>query len=286
MKLNNISKKYDSQEKNSLALNNISISINQNKIIGLVGKNGSGKTTLLKILAKHIFPTQGHIENLSEKNTSISLSNDFEPIFSNFKLEHIIKIASDCYCNFDEIYARKLLEKFNLNLNVKYMSLSKGQSGLFNFIIGLCSYAQLTLFDETFVSCDIPTRKLLLDEMLDSYIEHPRTIILSSHYIQEFENYLEAILIIDKGKIAFHTSRDELDSKALRIIVPEKISDRLYKNYNVLNSSCFGSQCDIKIYDELSTEDRNYFKSHNCEISKLKLDELFIAITEEDLNHD
>lgn len=189
------------------ALDDLSFSIEENKITGLIGRNGAGKTTLLKIIVGYLMPTGGELLVYGRKPfNSLFVSQkvmfvDYQMAFpAAFTLEDIIKEAGAFYPDFDSTLAYGLADYFSINLHQRHGNLSKGTKSTFNAIIGLSSHCPLTLFDEPTTGMDAAVRKDFYRAMLKDYLAHPRTILLSSHLLSEVEELLEDILLIDRGR--------------------------------------------------------------------------------------
>jgi len=215
---NNLSKTYRKLQ----ALNNLSFTIPENTITGLVGRNGAGKTTLLKIIAGFIQKTSGEIRVFSEKpfnNLKVSANmifvNDNMPLPSFLSLADLLRLASSFYKNWDWNLALGLFEYFQFNETQLYRSLSKGKKSTFNIIIGLAARCPLTIFDEPTTGMDIAVRKDFYRALLKDYITYPRTIILSTHLLNEIEDILEDVLLIDEGEKRLHMSISDLKEFAV-----------------------------------------------------------------------
>lgn len=205
------------------ALDKLSLTIEADKITGLIGRNGAGKTTLMKILAGHWRETSGKVEVFSERpfnNLLVSANSIYiDDLMSfshnhNLTLEEILKEAERAYPNWDGVFAERLFDYFSFHPKSKHDALSKGKKSTFNVIIGLASRCKLTMFDEPTTGMDASVRKDFYRALLKDYIAHPRSIIISSHHLEEIEDLLEDIVLIDNGKLFFHESMDELKEYA------------------------------------------------------------------------
>lgn len=238
--------KYDEKT----ALDHLNLMLNENQLIGLIGRNGSGKTTFLKLCAGYYHPTGGEITVFQGKpfNRIEGLS---EIIYSNPNvyhkpgntLEQILEYFKLTYPRFDEVFANRLLEIFTLQPTMKFVSLSQGMVSVFHFICALSTRARLTLFDEPILGMDVTTRKKIYEILLRDYIEYPRTIIVSSHILSEMEDILSEVLLIDDGKIILYKDLDEVRTMSYRIdgtedAVKTYCSNKtvMYSKYNSINS--------------------------------------------------
>lgn len=216
----NLSKSYGKMN----AIDHLSFEIEENKITGLIGRNGAGKTTLLKLIAGYLKPTHGEIRVFSQ-NPFNHLGVSAHTIFvddhmefpASFRLNDILREVSGFYQNWNSKLANGLFDYFSLNPKQRHSSLSKGTKSTFNMIIGLASRCPLTLFDEPTTGMDSAVRKDFYRALLKDYIEHPRTIIMSSHLLSELEDILEDILLIKDGRKCLHLPVLELKELAIGV---------------------------------------------------------------------
>lgn len=208
----------------NLAVNNISIDIKKEGIIGLIGRNGSGKTTFMRMCAGLLNKTDGDLQVLGGKpmdNLEIvdrlvytyhNMAYD-----NNLKLIEIINSFQIMYKGFDVNFALKLLKYFELNEKQKYKSLSQGMASVFNFICAISTRAELTMLDEPVLGMDITVRRSVYEVLLRDYTENPRTIIISSHLLSELEGILSEIILINKGQLLLYKDIDEMKEIAYRV---------------------------------------------------------------------
>jgi ABC-2 type transport system ATP-binding protein len=209
----NVSKRYGSHA----ALDDLSFTLTENKITGLIGRNGAGKTTLLKIIAGYLRHDSGEVRvfgerpfsNLNVSANSIFIDNEMS-FSSGLTLEGLLETAGDFYPNWDSELAKRLFSYFSFKPDQYHGSLSKGMRSTFNMIIGLSARCPLTIFDEPTSGMDASTRKDFYRALLKDYIAHPRTILLSSHLLGEIEDLLEEVLLIKSGKKCLHIGIEEL----------------------------------------------------------------------------
>lgn len=206
------------------AINNLSFTLSENKITGLIGRNGAGKTTLLKMIAGFLRHSSGEIQvfgvnpfnSLKVSANTIFIDNGMS--FSNMlTLMELLESAKRFYPNWNHDLALNLFDYFSLSPNQSHINLSKGMKSTFNMIIGLAARCPLTIFDEPTSGMDAGTRKDFYRALLKDYIAEPRTIILSSHLIEEVEDILEEILLIKNGEKLLHMPVEELKEYAIGI---------------------------------------------------------------------
>jgi ABC-2 type transport system ATP-binding protein len=208
----------------SRALNDLSFQINENKITGLIGRNGAGKTTLLKIMAGFQKQSSGEMRVFDEQpyNSLFASANsilvDDQMAFPTaLSLEEVLDAAAKLYPNWDGVLAKRLFDYFSFRSKQRHSDLSKGMKSNFNMIVGLASQCSLTLFDEPTTGMDASVRKDFYRALLKDYIANPRSIIISSHHLEEMEDLLEDILLLKNGQKLLHVSVSELKEYAIGV---------------------------------------------------------------------
>jgi ABC-2 type transport system ATP-binding protein len=212
-------------------LNNLTFSIEENTITGLIGRNGAGKTTLLKILAGFIQETSGKVRVFDDGPfnslfvSANSIFVDDQMIFPPaLQLQEILEVAGSFYPNWDMKLAKGLAKYFDFDPKNYHNRLSKGKTSTFNSIIGLASRCPLTILDEPTTGMDEAVRKDFYRALLKDYLAHPRTIMISSHHLNEIEDLLEDVLLIKDGKKHLHLPISDLKEWAIGIKGPtEKV---------------------------------------------------------------
>lgn len=270
------------------ALSNFSVSVDENKIIGLIGRNGAGKTTFLKICAGYIKPTTGKIslwgqkawDNIDVLSQLIFVDEEIQ-YDSSLKLKDILFVCKNSYENWDNEFAQKLISYFDLDVSKKHIKLSRGMKTQFNIVVALAARTKLTLFDEPTLGLDAAYRKEFYNILLDDYIKNPRTIIISSHLLSEFENLLEEIILIDKGKLVLHESVDDVRSRGILLNGRQEILEPFVNDRRVLNKQVLGGSWIVSILNNLSDEDNEYLENNHVSSSSISAQDMCIYLTEE-----
>lgn len=213
-------KKYGSMN----ALDHISFSIKENSITGLIGRNGAGKTTLLKLLVGFQRETEGTIKVFDRRpfnNLEVSMNSIFVDDMMSYtytlNLKELLTEAQAFYPNWDADLAERMLAYFNFDPKFIHQNLSKGNRSTFNMIVGLAAKCPLTIFDEPTTGMDAAVRKDFYRALLKDYLLNPRTIIISSHHLEEMEDILEDVLLLNEGKKVLQISVDELKEYAVTL---------------------------------------------------------------------
>ena len=211
------------------AVDELTFTLAPEKIIGLIGRNGAGKTTLLKMIAGYLLPDEGDIKVFSEDpfnsirvSANLIFIDDYPSLPASMNLADILKTAETFYAHWDQRLAAALLEYFKLPAGQSYDNLSKGMKSTFNIILGIAAHCPLTIFDEPTTGMDAAVRKDFYRALLKDYLQHPRTIILSSHLLNELEDILDEVLLIDEGRKKLHLPVHDLKEYAIGVQGREK----------------------------------------------------------------
>ncbi|PFD77698.1 ABC transporter ATP-binding protein [Bacillus cereus] len=277
-----VTKKY----KKKIAVNEVTISLDEHKIYGLLGRNGAGKTTLLNLLAGQITSSSGSVsifgENVFENSKamqSICFIRVKEEAHLSFKVKEIFKMCSMFYKNWDGKYAEELADKFQLNMTEKYHKLSHGMQTVVGIIQGLASRAPITIFDEPTTGLDAAHRELFYNLLLEDYGEYPRTIIVSTHLVEEVTHVIEDVIIIKEGKLVVQSSVEDLLQQGHIISGKKDKVDEFSINKKVINREVYGNKGIAVIWEELSNEDYYSLEKEGLLIDSITLQKLFIHIT-------
>jgi len=206
------------------ALDGVSATVTTDAITGLLGRNGAGKTTLMQLLTGHRVPTSGRVRVFGQdpyENDDVLQRTCFvregQRYPDHFRVRDAVECAARLYPGWDADLAASLLSDFELPRNRAVKKLSRGMVSAVGIVIGLCSRAPLTLFDEPYLGLDAVARQLFYDRLTADYAEHPRTIVLSTHLIEEIGDLLEDVLLIDRGSIVLAADADTLRASALTV---------------------------------------------------------------------
>lgn len=278
IEIKNITKTFG----NTVALDNLSLSLEQNKIYGLLGRNGAGKTTLLNLITNKLFPTDGEIlvdgETVIENEKALSkiyfmTEKNFYP--DSMTIKNAFRWGKEFYSNFDLNYAENLSSKFSLDTKKKIKSLSTGYKSIFKIVMALACNAPVILLDEPVLGLDANHRDLFYKELIQNYSENPRTIIISTHLIEEAADVIENAIVIKNGKILMNDSVENILSKGYCVSGSAATVDKFISNKNVLGTDTLGG---LKTAYLMEKVNENSIPA-GLEISNLDLQKLFIYMT-------
>ncbi len=206
------------------AIDGVSLAVEEHGIYGLLGRNGAGKTTLMQLLTGQEFATSGSIRLFGEppvENSSVldrlCFIKESQRYPDEYRPHHVLTAAPWFFPNWDAEFAAKLISDFRLPLNRRIKKLSRGQVSALGVIVGLASRAPLTFFDEPYLGLDAVARQIFYDRLPADYSEHPRTVLLSTHLIDEVSNLLEHVIVIDDGRVLIDADADTLRGSATTV---------------------------------------------------------------------
>lgn len=206
----NLSKDYG----NVLALNQVNLSLESGRIIGLLGPNGSGKTTLLKIANGLLVPTSGEIllgghRPGKESKAIVSYLPDASYLPDWMNIAGLVEMFADFYRDFDEKKAREMLVSLGLKENARLKTLSKGNKEKVQLILAMSRQAKIYFLDEPIGGVDPAARDYILSTIINNYSEDA-LVVLSTHLIADIERVLDEVIFLNMGKVMCHREVDEI----------------------------------------------------------------------------
>ena len=281
IRIEDVSKRYGSTD----ALDHISMTFEENKIYGLLGRNGAGKSTLLNIISDRIFQDSGTVlvdgEPVKDNDKilgRIYAMNEKMYYPGSMKVKEAFRWSGEFYPEFDLDYAAGLAQKFRLDLEKPIQALSTGYGSILKIIIGLSVNTPYVLFDEPVHGLDINHRDLFYRLLLEKYSEKPFTAIISTHIIEEIAHLFEEIVIIRSGKVMESCSCEDLISNTYTVSGPEAAVAEYTAGLEVLGTESLGMLRTAYIRGEMQAKEI----PANLEIGKAKLQKLFIQMTSEE----
>jgi len=284
VKTANLNKQYGK----NYALYDLSVTIAENSITGLIGRNGSGKTTLMKILAGLLDKTSGEarvfgeqpMDNLHVLNKIVYTYHNmaYDPKLS---LKTLLTAYKTMFAGFDSAFADKLMKYFELNGKMKYKSLSQGMGSIFNFLCALSCRAPLTMLDEPVLGMDVTVRKSAYEILLRDFTEHPRTFIISSHLLSEIEGTLSDILLIEQGKTVLNCPIDDVRQSAYRVDGNPQVIDGFVSGKKVIARKTNETGSFAVIYKQYTEAAAETAKRQGLTVSSVKAEDLCVYLTQQ-----
>ena len=215
----------------TVALDGIHLRVEEGRIVGLIGPNGAGKTTALNAILG-LTPYQGELRVLGRNpwNERDQLMGDVCFISDVAVLPRWIRVSqaldyvAGVHPRFDRAKAEGFLAKTSIGPASRVRELSKGMVTQLHLALVMAIDAKLLVLDEPTLGLDILFRKQFYDSLLNDYFDRSRTIVVTTHQVEEVEQVLTDVMFINRGRIVFDRSMEELEARYLEVTVhPEKV---------------------------------------------------------------
>ncbi|MCI1983960.1 MAG: ABC transporter ATP-binding protein [Bifidobacteriaceae bacterium] len=213
LKTTHLTKKY----KRKAALDDVSLEFQPDTIYALLGNNGAGKSTLLNIISNRIFASTGSVTLDGEKAQDDStvlrhmyLMSEDNMFPGSMKVKEIFTLSDAVYGDFDWELADKLVADFELPVDSQFKKLSTGYRTIAKLVAAMCVPVDYVFLDEPVLGLDANHRDLFYTRLMETFVERPRTIVISTHLIEEIATLVENVVIIDHGRIITVNDADTL----------------------------------------------------------------------------
>ncbi|TYP80635.1 ABC transporter ATP-binding protein [Blastococcus xanthinilyticus] len=267
------------------ALDGVDTAFEEGAITGLLGRNGAGKTTLMQVLTGQRVPTSGRVEVFGARPyendrvlRDICFIKEGQRYPDHFRVQDAMTAAGLFFPDWDADLARTLLADFDLPGRRPIKKLSRGMNSAVGIIIGLASRAPLTLFDEPYLGLDAVARQLFYDRLIAAYAEHPRTVVLSTHLIEEIAGLLEHVLLLDRGRVLLDADAESLRNSALTVTGPEEAVQAFARKHELLHTESLAgrSRAVIRL---ARPADRGSAAAHGLSVEPTNLQQLVVAMS-------
>ncbi|QFQ01561.1 ABC transporter ATP-binding protein YtrB [Corynebacterium urogenitale] len=201
------------------ALDGATATLEMGRVYGLIGRNGSGKTTLLRALAgqlrvtgeilyegQPVWDNEVVLDNLILAGADVPWPNDV-------KVSKLFAIAANRWSTWDQHYADKLIEDYELDTSKRLPALSRGQKSIVSIVMGLAAQCPVTLLDEPYLGLDVQNREMFYRHLLEDVERNPRTFIISTHHIDDVARVLDAVMLLDRGRITGVSDLNDLTER-------------------------------------------------------------------------
>jgi len=208
------------------ALDNISFTIGAGRIVGLVGPNGSGKTTTLKAILG-LTPFEGGLSVLGRDPRTerellmndVCFIADVAILPKWLKVKDAIDFVAGVHPRFDRARAEQYIATTKLTPNMKVAAMSKGMVVQLHLALVMAIDAKLLVLDEPTLGLDILYRKQFYQNLLEDYFDEQKTIVITTHQIEEVEHILSDLMFIENGRIVLAASMDEVGERYAEVMV-------------------------------------------------------------------
>jgi ABC-2 type transport system ATP-binding protein len=263
----------------TVALDGINLRVEEGRILGLIGPNGAGKTTALNAILG-LTPYEGELKVLGRDPWSareqlmrnVSFIADVAVLPRWMRVSDLLDYVAGVHPRFDRAKAEGFLAKTTIKRQSKVRQLSKGMVAQLHLAVVMAIDAKLLVLDEPTLGLDILYRKQFYDSLLNDYFDGSRTIVVTTHQVDEIQDVLTDLMFIDRGRIVLECSMEEFDARYLEVMVnPEHLeAARVLKP--IYERPVFGRS--VMLFDQA---DREQIAALG-EVRRPSIADLFIAV--------
>jgi ABC-2 type transport system ATP-binding protein len=218
---------------NTLAVDGVDLHIEEGRILGIIGPNGAGKTTALNAILG-LTPYQGELKVLgrdpwTERDQlmlDVAFVADVAVLPRWVRVSQALDFVAGVHARFDRAKAEGFLAKTTIKRSSKVRELSKGMVAQLHLALVMAIDAKLLVLDEPTLGLDILYRKQFYDSLLNDYFDRSRTIVVTTHQVEEIQDVLTDLMFINRGRIVLSCSMEEFESRYLEVMVnPERVAE-------------------------------------------------------------
>jgi len=216
----------------TIALDGVDLRVDEGRILGLIGPNGAGKTTALNAIVG-LTPYEGTLNvfgrdpwrQREELMRDVSFIADVAVLPRWIRVSQLLEYVAGVHPRFDRAKAEGFLSKTTIKVGSKVRELSKGMVTQLHLALVMAMDVKLLILDEPTLGLDILYRKQFYDSLLNDYFDGSRTIVVATHEVEEIEHVLTDVKFIDRGRIVFGCSMEELEKRFAEVLVrPQQIA--------------------------------------------------------------
>jgi ABC-2 type transport system ATP-binding protein len=215
----------------TVALDGVDLRVEEGRILGLIGPNGAGKTTALNAILG-LTPYQGELKVLGRDPWNererlmcdVSFVADVAVLPRWIRVSQALDYVGGVHPRFDRVKAEGFLAKTTIKSGSRVRELSKGMVAQLHLALVMAIDARLLVLDEPTLGLDILYRKQFYDSLLNDYFDRSRTIVVTTHQVEEIQDVLTDVMFINRGRIVLNSSMEEFESRYLEVMV---LPDRL-----------------------------------------------------------
>jgi ABC-2 type transport system ATP-binding protein len=227
----------------------------------------------IKVFGEHPYENAHVLSRICFVRESQKYPDDAHP-------RHAFQAARLFFPNWSQELADELIAEFQLPMKQTIKKLSRGQLSAVGVIIGLASRAEITFFDEPYLGLDAVARQIFYDRLLEDYAEHPRTVILSSHLIDEVSNLIEKVIVIDNGQILLDEDTDAVRERAVTVVGDAAKVDAWVSGREVLHREALGRVASVTVLGTLTREERAEVTASGLDLAPVSLQQLIVRLTQ------
>jgi ABC-2 type transport system ATP-binding protein len=216
-----VTKRFDELD----ALTDVTLAVPRGSVVGLVGRNGAGKTTAIRCLLGLQRPTRGSVRLLGHDPRRLPVAvkqrlgylSDAGVPFPSARPEDLLRFCAPLYPRWDHRLEHDLVARFGIPLHTRLSKLSPGQQRAVALALALCPRPDVLVLDEPAANLDAVMRREFLQQVLELVAEEGRTVLFSSHDLNDVERIADRLAILHQGRLLLHASVDELQERTRRL---------------------------------------------------------------------
>ena len=213
--------------KNTVALDGIDLKVEEGRILGLIGPNGAGKTTALNAILG-LVPYEGELKVLGrdpwaqrdQLMADVCFIADVAVLPRWMRVWQSLDYLAGVHPRFDRAKAEAFLAKTSIKRTSRVRELSKGMVAQLHLALVMATDARLLVLDEPTLGLDLLYRKAFYDSLLNDYFDKSRTIVVTTHQVEEIEHILTDVVFINQGRIVLDNSMEDLEARFVQLIAP------------------------------------------------------------------
>lgn len=278
IEIKNLSKSFGKNQ----ALSDVTLTLKENCIYGLLGRNGAGKSTLMNIINNRIFADSGEIliDGIPSRDNDKALGKlhmmGEQLLYApSLKVSEMFKTTACFYPEYDMEYAMKLSEEYKLNTKTKLQKLSTGYRSIAKIINALACNAEVVFFDEPVLGLDANHRDMFYRQAIEKYNVRPATFVISTHLIEEAAGLIERAVVIKDGRLLLDEDTEAIRSMGYSVSGKASLVDEFAKGREVMSEDILGGLKTAYIKGDRFSENI----PDELEVQPLSLQSLFIHLT-------
>jgi ABC-2 type transport system ATP-binding protein len=263
----------------TVALDGVDLRVEEGRILGLIGPNGAGKTTLLNAIVG-LTPYQGELKVLgrdpwTERDRlmrDVSFIADVAVLPRWMRVSQSLDYVAGVHPRFDRTKAEGFLAKTAIGRDRTIRELSKGMVTQLHLALIMAIDAKLLVLDEPTLGLDVLFRKQFYDSLLNDYFDRTRTIVVTTHQVDEIQDVLTDVMFIDRGRIVFSRSTEEFESRYVEVMVNPESAPAAWALKPIHERQVFGRS--ILLFDGVDRQQLAVFG----DVRTPSIADLFVAV--------
>ena len=263
----------------TIALEDVDLRVEEGRILGLIGPNGAGKTTALNAILG-LTSYEGELKVLGrdpwnareELMRDVSFIADVAVLPRWICVSQLLEYVAGVHPRFDRAKAESFLSKTTIKRTSKVRELSKGMVAQLHLAVVMAIDARLLVLDEPTLGLDILYRKQFYDSLLNDYFDGSRTIIVTTHQVEEVQDVLTDLIFIDRGRVVLECSMEDFESRYVEVMVHPDHLDGARSLKPLHERQVFGRS--VLLFDHL---DRNQLAALG-DVRTPSIADLFVAV--------